>query len=188
MGFYSPTPCPPLNFSFCPSGFRHWWRTGIRTQTEMQPTQKHAAWVFSKDLSLTYRTKRDNTLICSSFAPRTIWYKTGDGGTWCVVKIAASEIRFWSKTIGKRLPRAKIVLLEEPIYAMGYTRKNRDGLLWGVSRHIPPRVFFLCKFILSFHCENQLTDLAFWIFCEHYFCPCECILPTLFEVWLGWVI
>lgn len=76
-----------------------------------------------------------------------------------MVKIAASEIRFWSKTIGKRLPRAKIVLLEEPIYAMGYTRRNRDGLLRGVSRHIPPRVFFLCKFILSFHCENQLTEI-----------------------------
>lgn len=35
-------------------------------------TQKHVARVFSEDLSLTCAIKREDTLICSSFAPRTI--------------------------------------------------------------------------------------------------------------------
>lgn len=94
-GFYIPTPCPPLHLLVWPSDFRGRGRTGIRMPTEMQPTQKHVAWHFSKELSLTYVIKWEDTLICSSLVPRTIRYKTEDGGTWCVGKIAASATRFW---------------------------------------------------------------------------------------------
>lgn len=92
---HTPIPCPPLNLRFSPSDLREWWRTVIGMETEVRPPQKHVAWVFSKDLSLTYAIKWEDTLIGSSFVPRTTWYKTGHGGTQCVVMIVASQTRSW---------------------------------------------------------------------------------------------
>lgn len=71
------------------------------------------------------------------------------------------------------------MLLEEPIHKVGYKRRNRNELLRGVARDTLPKMLFLCKPSLSFHEENQLTDIRG--FCERCFCPCERTLPT--AVW-----
>lgn len=92
QGVTLPTPFPPLNVLFCPSGFRVWWRTGIRMHTEMQPTQTRGLSPLRRfiiDIQLKVFAQLLLLLLL------LIWHKTGHGGTWCVVKIAASETRLW---------------------------------------------------------------------------------------------